>query len=938
MAAPHEQQPELALQGSLFGLEPEPQPEPPPQELEAADLAADAAARPRQRQPRAEPTTEPAAPDNNEGATAADNDLPPWHHHALVEPEQLTPMLRHYVELKRAHPERVLLYRLGDFFECFFEDAIQLSRLLELTLTGKEAGKALGRVPMAGIPHHAAERYCSELVRRGLSVALCDQLEEASARGPASKGALLKRDITRVLTPGTVLEEGMLAARRNNWLCAVVLEGEGSSAGRWGLAVADVSTGEFRVTEREGSDQLHQELLQVEAAEVLWPMPESSAASPAWCPEGLRLTPLPRTPFATPEARATLLKRFHLASLDGLGLAEAALALRAAGGLLRYLDDTQPGSAIPLELPTTWHAGDQLVLDAATRRNLELTKTQLGGTLHGSLLGALDRTMTAMGGRCLRRWIEAPLVDIAAITARQDGVGELVGQRSLRLALRRLLRPMGDLERLAGRAGAGTASARDLVALADGLERLPQLAALLAKAESAPLACLARPWPELAELAALLRHTLLETPPLSLSEGGLIHDGVDAQLDGLRNQLDDQDTWLAQQEAAERRASGISTLKLQYHRTFGYFLAVSKAKAAAVPEHWIRRQTLANEERFITPELKGREGRILQLKARAAQREYELFCTLRSQIGEQAGPIRAAARLVAELDALASLADVAATSGYCRPEMSAGRELVIEAGRHPVVEQLLVEQPFTPNSIALGGAGAAAEHPDLIVLTGPNASGKSCYLRQTGLLQLMAQIGSWIPANSARLGIADRIFTRVGAGDDLAAGQSTFMVEMAETANILHHATERSLVLLDEIGRGTATFDGLSIAWAVAEHLADREGGGIGARTIFATHYHELNELAELLPNVGNAQVLVEETGEDLVFLHRVVRGGASRSYGIEAARLAGVPASVVRRARQVLDRIEANSHVAVGLGPRPEAPDRRATRLERRGAAEAAA
>ena len=922
MAAPHEQQPELALQGSLFGLEPAPEPgPPPPQELEAADLAADAAARPRQRQPRTEPATEPAAPDSNDpAATAADDDLPPWHHHALVEPEQLTPMLRHYVELKRAHPERVLLYRLGDFFECFFEDAIQLSRLLELTLTGKEAGKALGRVPMAGIPHHAAERYCSELVRRGLSVALCDQLEEAAARSPASKGALLKRDITRVLTPGTVLEEGMLAARRNNWLCAVVLEGEGPSAGRWGLAVADVSTGEFRVTERQGSDLLHQELLQVEAAEVLWPMPESSAASPAWCPEGLRLTPLPRTPFAPPEARATLLKRFRLASLDGLGLAEAPLALRAAGGLLRYLDDTQPGSAIPLELPTTWHAGDQLVLDAATRRNLELTKTQLGGGLHGSLLWALDRTMTAMGGRCLRRWIEAPLVDIAAITARQDGVGELVGQRSLRLGLRRLLRPMGDLERLAGRAGAGTASARDLVALADGLERLPQLAALLAKAASAPLACLARPWPELAELANLLRHTLLETPPLSLSEGGLIHDGVDAQLDGLRNQLDDQDAWLAQQEAEERRLSGLSSLKLQYHRTFGYFLAVSKAKAAAVPEHWIRRQTLANEERFVTPELKGREGRILQLKARAAQREYELFCGLRSQIGEQAGPIRAAARLVAELDAIASLADVAATSGYCRPEISAGRELVIEAGRHPVVEQLLVEQPFTPNAIALGSTGAAAEdstateHPDLVVLTGPNASGKSCYLRQTGLLQLMAQIGSWIPASSARLGIADRIFTRVGAGDDLAAGQSTFMVEMAETANILHHATERSLVLLDEIGRGTATFDGLSIAWAVAEHLAGADGLGIRARSVFATHYHELNELAELLPNVANRQVLVEETGNDLVFLHKVVVGGASRSYGIEAARLAGVPPAVVLRARQVLSRIEANSHVVVGL------------------------
>jgi DNA mismatch repair protein MutS len=562
------------------------------------------------------------------------------------------------------------------------------------------------------------------------------------------------------------------------------------------------------------------------------------------------------------------------------------------------------------------------LLDAQTRRNLELTRTQLGGSHHGSLLWALDRTATAMGGRCLRRWIEAPLVERAAILVRQEAVGELVDHRPLRLALRRLLRPMGDLERLAGRAGAGSASARDLVALADGLERLPRLAGLLKESVSMPLRALGQPWPELAALAAELRHHLLDTPPLSLSEGGLIHDGVDPLLDGLRNQLDDQDAWLAEQEASERRASGNPNLRLQYHRSFGYFLAVSRARAASVPEHWIRRQTLANEERFVTPALKGREGRILQLRARAAQREVELFTALRSRVGERAAPIRAAARLVADLDAIASLAEVAATGGWCRPELVEGRELVIEAGRHPVVEQLLVEQGFTANDLALGGAGEAPGSdstsstipnppaPDLLVLTGPNASGKSCYLRQSGLLQLMAQIGSWIPARAARLGIADRIFTRVGAVDDLATGQSTFMVEMAETANILHHASERSLVLLDEIGRGTATFDGLSIAWAVAEHLA----GDLRARTIFATHYHELNELAELLPNVANAQVLVEETGDELVFLHRVVRGGASRSYGIEAARLAGVPPSVVLRARQVLGRIEANSHVAVGL------------------------
>ncbi|MEB3276704.1 MAG: DNA mismatch repair protein MutS [Cyanobacteriota bacterium] len=913
MAAEAEQQ--LSLVEAL-GLSPEPE----TLEVQDSRSTANASSRPRRRQASQE-RSGLTSPDNTatdsssaQPSTAEpSDDLPPWHHHALVDPAQLTPMLRHYVQLKAAHPERLLLYRLGDFFECFFEDAITVSRLLELTLTGKEGGKAIGRVPMAGIPHHAAERYCGELVRRGHSVALCDQVETTPA-----KGELLRREITRVLTPGTVIDEGMLSARRNNWLAAVVHDGS-----RWGLAVADVSTGEFRASERSGSAALHQELLQLEAAELLVPGAEKGTDATTssgqvaadhypWCPSTIHQTPQPRTPFTANEAAATLKTRFGLASLDGLGLGEMPLALRAAGGLVAYLDGTSSEGQIPLDLPTTWHPGDALVLDAATRRNLELTRTQLGGGQHGSLLWALDSTHTAMGGRCLRRWVEAPLVDRAAILRRQNAVSELVANRPLRNAIRRLLRAMGDLERLAGRCGAGTASARDLVALAEGLERLPQLAGLLAGCSSSPLQALARPWPELDALAAELRHQLVDTPPLSLSEGGLIHDGVDPLLDGLRNELDDQDAWLAEQETAERRASGINTLKLQYHRTFGYFLAVSRAKAAAVPDHWIRRQTLANEERFVTPALKNREGQILQLKTRAAQREYELFCSLRARVGEQAAPVRTAARLVAELDALASLAELAATGGYCCPEITDPegpdtRLLQIEAGRHPVVEQLLVAEPFTPNGVELG-SGTGGDHPDLVILTGPNASGKSCYLRQIGLIQLMAQIGSWIPAASARLGIADRIFTRVGAGDDLAAGQSTFMVEMAETANILHHASSRSLVLLDEIGRGTATFDGLAIAWAVAEHLADT----LGARSVFATHYHELNELAALLPNVANAQVLVEETGEALVFLHKVAPGGASRSYGIEAARLAGVPAAVVLRARQVLGRIEANSHVRV--------------------------
>ena len=884
-----------ALQGSLFG-EPEPTPAAPApeaaaDELSDAELGADAAARPRTRR-RAEPEASPAT-ESTEDNAAIDDDAPAWAHHSQVEPQQLTPMLRHYVELKAEHPERVLLYRLGDFFECFFEDAIELSRVLELTLTGKEGGKAIGRVPMAGIPHHAAERYCADLIRRGYSVALCDQLETTPA-----KGALLKRGITRVLTPGTVLEEGMLTARRNNWLTAVVVEpADQGQPLRWGLASADVSTGEVQVFQRQDSDALHQLLAQLQASELLWSGPESH---PAWCPDGLQLSRVASTPFSRPEAEATLLNHYRLAGLDGLGLPDVPQALQALGGLVAYLRDTQPleeTSRVPLDVPAIVQSGDSLVLDAQTRRNLELTATQRDGQLQGSLLWAIDRCLTAMGGRCLRRWIEAPLMQLNAIQQRQAVVSTLVEQRKLRLSLRRLLRPMGDLERLSGRAGAGHAGARDLVAIADGLERLPQLAAQLqGQVEDGPawLEQLLQPQPELSTLAAAVRHQLVDAPPLSLSEGGLIHDGVDPLLDGLRNQLDDQDAWLAHQEQQERRLSGNSNLRLQYHRTFGYFLAVSKAKASSVPDHWIRRQTLANEERFITPDLKQREGRIFQLRARTFQREYELFCQLREQVGAMAAPIRQAARAVAALDALAGLADVAASNGYCAPELSDSRELELQASRHPVVEQRLVETRFQANDVQLG------QGTDLVVLTGPNASGKSCYLRQIGLIQLLAQIGSWVPASAARIGIADRIFTRVGAVDDLAAGQSTFMVEMAETANILHHASDRSLVLLDEIGRGTATFDGLSIAWAVSEHLAS----DLGSRTIFATHYHELNNLASERRNVANFQVLVKETGDDLVFLHQVSSGGASRSYGIEAARLAGVPTPVVQRARQVLDQL----------------------------------
>ncbi len=884
-------------------------------ELSDTELAKDAELRPRKRKHVRLNTREKVSPTSKQKAFNDDSDLPPWSHHELVEINQLTPVLRHYVELKAANPERILLYRLGDFFECFFEDAIKLSRILELTLTGKEGGKAIGRVPMAGIPHHAAEKYCSELLRKGLSVAICDQLETTPI-----KGSLIKREITRVLTPGTVLEEGMLHARRNNWLAALVIDQtREDDSFYWGLASADVSTGEFFVMEREGKTSLLQELSKLEASEIIY-SPSQLNAPNEWCPERVHLTEIPITPFNKNEAEFTLRNHFELTTLNGIGLQDLPLALRAAGGLLSYLNDTNPtneetlsftkSAKIPLDIPRIIFQKDFLIIDAQTQRNLEITSTQRDNQFQGSLLWALDRTLTSMGGRCLRSWLERPLMNVEDILARQKIITELVSSRDLRQSIRRLLRSMGDLERLAGRAGAGQASARDLMAIANGLERLPQLSTKLKTISvQGPdwLKSLINLDLKLLEISSIIHENVVDSPPLNLNEGGLINDGVDQVLDGLRNQLDDQDAWLESQEILERKLSGITNLRLQYHRTFGYFLAVSKAKAQTVPDHWIRRQTLSNEERFITPELKSREGKIFQAKARAAEREYEIFCKLRARIGKQANLIRQAARSIAGVDALAGLAEVAATHSYCPPKLltsdnrEVSRKIKIEACRHPVVEQILVEESFKPNDVQLGS------NTDLIILTGPNASGKSCYLRQIGLIQLIAQIGSWVPAKKASLSIADRIFTRVGAVDDLAAGQSTFMVEMTETAYILHQATSLSLVLLDEIGRGTATYDGLSIAWSVSEFLAKE----IKSRTIFATHYHELNELSETLANVANFQVLVKETGKDLHFLHQVVPGGASRSYGIEAARLSGVPTPVVQRAHQILNQLQTR-----GLSP----------------------
>jgi DNA mismatch repair protein MutS len=838
--------------------------------------------------------------------------------HLVGDRSKLSKMYQHYVEMKDKYPHALLMYRVGDFFETFFQDAIIVSRELELVLTSKHGGD-VGRIAMTGVPHHAWERYATQLVEKGYAVVICDQVEEAS-----QAVGLVKREVTRILTPGTVLEEGMLKATRNNYLAAVVI-----AANHWGLAYADISTGEFLTTQSSELENLTQELMRLQPAEVLFPTNapdlgtllrpgETSPSLPQCLPPTFCYSLRSQLPFSQGEARSKLLQKFKLRSLEGIGCEHLPLAVRAAGGLLEYIEDTQKQNSVPLQLLRSYTLNDYLILDHQTRRNLEISQTVRDGTFHGSLLWALNHTTTPMGGRALRRWLLQPLIDIKGIRSRQDTIEELVENTPLRQDLRKLLRQIYDLERLTGRAGSGTANARDLLALADSFSRLPELSQLVAEARSPFLKVLQKVPPIVEELGKKLHAYLVEAPPTQLKEGGLIRSGVDRILDERKATVEADQHWIANLEVDERARTGIPTLKVGFNKTFGYYISISRSKSDQVPENYIRKQTLTNEERYITPELKEREARILTARDDLNQLEYEVFANLRDEVGSHAETIRDISRAVAAADVLCGLAELAVHQGYCRPQMLQGRELEIIDGRHPVVEKSLPAGFFVPNSTKLGSGTTLPQdpqeqtvsYPDLVILTGPNASGKSCYLRQLGLIQLMAQIGSFVPAKSARLGICDRIFTRVGAVDDLSTGQSTFMVEMNETANILNHATANSLVLLDEIGRGTATFDGLSIAWAVAEYLAAE----IKARTVFATHYHELNELASILTNVANYQVTVKELPDQIIFLHQVQPGGADKSYGIEAGRLAGLPPVVIERAKQVMGQIEKHSKIALGL------------------------
>ncbi len=808
-------------------------------------------------------------------------------------PPDLTPLMRQYRQVKQRYPEAILFFRVGDFYEMFYEDAVEGSRLLDIALTSRDKNKA-DQVPLCGIPYHAATAYIAKLLRAGRSVAVCDQVED-----PQTAKGLVRREVVRVYTPGTLIEPDLLAAGEPNYLAALAPGPSGV-----GLAWLDLSTAEFRVLELGApwADALRDELLRIEPREGLVPDHEAERLRAVLSFTPAAITPAPESAFHHAASRALLLEHFRVASLAGFGCDDKPLAVSAAGALLQYVKETQPGAPLShIARMQAYARGSAMILDRATQRNLELVRRPADGQVDGSLLSVLDRTVTPLGARLLREWLLHPLTERSAIAPRQEAVADLHGDLNRRSRLRTALRGVSDLERLMSRVVLGAANARDLCALKDSVAAVPDINRLLASCTAPLLRERAEPWDDLSQLAATIDRTLQPDLPASVKEGGLIREGFNADLDELRAISRDGKAWIARIETQERQRTGIDSLKVRYNQVFGYYIEVTKPNLPRVPAEYIRKQTIANAERFITQELKTLEDKVLGAEDRIRALEYELFDALRREAAAEAARVQALARTLALADAVASLAEAAAEGGYCRPELIESDALMIKDGRHPVLERQALPGGFIPNDVHLGG-------PDrrLLVITGPNMAGKSTYLRQAALIVLMAQMGGFVPAKSASIGLVDRIFTRIGAADNLVEGQSTFMVEMTETANILHHATARSLIILDEIGRGTSTFDGLSIAWAVAECLADRSR--IGARTLFATHYHELTDLMSTHAGVRNYNVAVRERGEEILFLRKIVEGGADRSYGIHVARLAGLPRDVLVRAAEVLARLENGS------------------------------
>ena len=809
--------------------------------------------------------------------------------------------MRQWREAKSRHRDSLLFFRVGDFYELFYGDAEEGSRLLGLTLTSRNNGAA-ARVPLAGVPAKAIDDYLARLVRLGRRVAVCEQVED-----PAEARGIVRREVVETITPGTVLADALLEARRNNFLVALAPEIADSA---YGLASLDVSTGEI-TAQRVPAADLDAELGRLEPSEVLLPVSLEGPSDPLRGLEGVTAARTYRGDWMFEEGLCTdeLLRTYGVQSLEGFGFQkDDDMLVRAAGALIQYLREIRPGGVRHLRPVRLRRPGHVMVLDEMTRRNLELVEPLRGGEEGGTLLGVLDDTVTAMGARLLRRWVLEPLVVAEDIWSRQGAVRELVDAPEMRAALREALREISDLERLAGKLGTGRVAPRDLKGLSRSLRRLPKLRGVGEGATAPLLRELAAAMDCLDDVAELLDGAISEDAPATLTEGGVIREGWSEELDRLRAVRDGARDFIARLQTRERERTAIASLKVGFNKVFGYYLEVTRANLDRVPDDYVRKQTLANAERYFTPELKEWEEKVFGAEDTIARMERELFQEVRERVTADVPRIQDAARRVASLDVLATFAEVAVRREYVRPEVHTGFDMVIRGGRHPVVETMMPREEFIPNDMTLDEGGW------MVILTGPNMAGKSTVLRQVGLIQLLAQIGAFVPADEARVPVADRIFTRVGASDNLARGQSTFMVEMSETAAIMHGATRRSLILLDEIGRGTSTYDGVSIAWAVTEHVHDR----IGARTIFATHYHELTQLGDLLDGVRNMNVSVREVGGEVVFLRRLVEGGADRSYGIQVARLAGLPSGVLARARELLVELEGtHSHGGEGLGRR---------------------
>ena len=799
-------------------------------------------------------------------------------------------MMKQYFETKEKYPNTILFFRLGDFYEMFYNDAKTVSRELELTLTGKECGQE-ERAPMCGVPFHSAETYIAKLVAKGYKVAICEQAED-----PKQAKGIVKREVIRIVTPGTNLSQQALDEGRNNYLMCLVYDNN-----QFGLAITDISTGDFYTTEVATLKELYDEIHRFSPSEII--CNDSfymSGASLDDFKDRLHVSVSTLDTWYMDEAVSVqkIKEHFKVASLDGLGLTDFPSGTLAVGALLLYLYETQKNTLDNLTKITPYRSGGYMIIDSATNRNLELIETLREKQKKGSLLWVLDKTKTAMGARLMRNWIEQPLIEKKKITARQDAVEELYNDMITREEIREYLNAVYDLERLVTRISYRTANPRDLIAFKTSIGMIPPVKQLLSQAKSAELKEIDERMDCLEDIYDLIEKSIQDEPPIMIREGGMIKEGYNEDVDKFRLSRTEGKTWLAELEAREKEKTGIKNLRVRYNKVFGYYLEVTNSYKELVPEDWTRKQTLANAERYITPELKELEDMILGAEDKLAALEYDLYCEVRDSIGEQVVRIQETAKAIAHLDVLASLACVAQSNDYVRPSINTKGVIDIQGGRHPVVEKMNNNQMFIDNDTYLDN-----KNHRISIITGPNMAGKSTYMRQSALIVLMAQIGSFVPAKSANIGIVDRIFTRVGASDDLASGQSTFMVEMTEVANILRNATSRSLLILDEIGRGTSTFDGLSIAWAVVEHISNPKL--LGAKTLFATHYHELTELEGKLDSVNNYCIAVREQGDDIIFLRKIIRGGADKSYGIQVARLAGVPDSVIDRAKEISSWLE---------------------------------